>query len=129
MESYKEQVLEAIRTLANENEDIVGKWIDEERDFRDELNDIAWADNITGNGSGSYYCSVAKAKQQVIESDILEDEGFTSYLRDNEKHLEDLLDDGWEALDIWCRCYIMDYVLADEEIKKALFDGYFEHKK
>lgn len=38
-------------------------------------------------------------------------------------------DDGWEALDIWCRCYIMDYVLTDEEIKKALFDGYFEHKK
>lgn len=43
-------MLEAILTLANENEDIVGKWIDEERDFRDEFSDIAWADNITSNG-------------------------------------------------------------------------------
>lgn len=133
METYKKEMLDDIAQLATDNRESAKEWLDEitengEIDYDkatdlDFLHDIGWGDYLTGNVSGSYYCNSAKAKETVEKRELLTDEGFLNYLRDNETHLEDLMDQGWEAIDVWARCYVIDYLLTGEEIVKALQKG------
>lgn len=124
MNSYHEQLLEAIVDLADENQNEVKEWLDNpNKDLREELQRIEWAGYLTGNDSGSYYCNSAEAERQVNTSGILFDEGFLNYLRDMDTHLEDIMAKGVETVDVWARCYTLDYNVSEEEIKEALVSG------
>ena len=105
MKGYMEQMKEDIREYIKDN----GYTTEEE------LNDILWtADSVTGNGSGSYFFSRAKACEMVTENgmDYLSDaveEGFLT-CEDVGKYV---LDDNWEALDVTIRCYLLGQAIAE----------------
>lgn len=134
MENYKSEILDHLTMWASDNTDIAKGWVkealnDEGKIIADncadhsKLSEYGVADQLTGNDNGSYYCNAYKAKEALAENDALTDEDFLQYLRDNEVHLEDLIERGWECVDVWCRCYVLDYHLTTEDILGAIQHG------
>ena len=116
MEDYKKEVIEDLKELLSENkEEIKDLSIDELRDL---INDYRFADSVTGNGSGSYYFNAYKAQETINKRGILFDECFTEYVRDCGKDMGELLDKGAEAVDVWARCCVIDYMLTDDELNE-----------
>lgn len=115
MEDYKKEVMEDLKELLSENkEEIKDLSMDELRDL---INDYRFSDTVTGNGSGSYYCNAYKAQETINERGLLFDDYFLSYLQDMGAELADLLKQGAEAVDVWARCCVLDYMLTDEELE------------
>lgn len=134
MENYKEEILDRLTMWASDNTDIAKGWVkealdDEGRIIADncadysKLSEYGVADQLTGNDDGSFYFNAYKAREALSENDALTDEDFLQYLRDNEAHLEDLMERGWECVDVWYRCYVLDYHLTTEDIVGAIQKG------
>lgn len=123
MEEYKIEMLDGIRLFASDNKAKVKELLEDEDDVIDFITDESCSDYITGNASGSFYCDEAKAKNHVYSSHILDDESFLECLIESGTHLEELILKGWETVDVWARCYILDSVLSENEIKQALAEG------
>lgn len=110
MESYNyyEAVKEDIRAALEETE---------ERNY-DTLYEQLWIDdNVTGNGSGSYYCNTWKAEESLCHNlDILDEA-----LREFGCGPEYLMEKGAEAADVAIRCYILGSCLSEvlEELEEA----------
>ena len=126
--TYMEQIKEDIRNYIEENyttEEIVEKM--EDRDsFTEELNDDMWiADDVTGNGSGSYTFSSEKAKKYVLEDmdTVLEAVREFCCGMDAAELLQKLLNGEWEYFDVTARCYVLSIgiseVLDEIEAKAA----------
>jgi len=90
---------------------------DDFENARERLEDEAWtADSVTGNGSGSYYCSAWKAEEAICHNlDLLgaalREFGYTG--------ADILLEKGAEACDVTIRCYLLGQVFPDA-FEKAL---------
>lgn len=130
--TYLEDLVNDIETWADDNVATAKEWLEEESENPDEgllldhIRDIA--DQLTGNDNGSYYCNAYEAKLAIEYNDLLTDEEFLSYLRDCDSHLEDIMEQGWEAVDVWGRCWTLDYKLTDEMAKEVLEKGVAKHE-
>lgn len=90
-------------------------------DFDAAFDDMWCDDSITGNGSGSYTFSTAKAKENT--SSLIWDDEFTDECAGMCIDLAEMLKKGPEALDVTARCLALSYVRDDIE------EAYEEHKK
>lgn len=132
--TYMEDLLADLEMWADDNVDTAKEWLKEDEEIDDiyasllidHINGIA--NELTGNDNGSYYCNAYKAKLAIEHNDLLTNEEFLDYLRGADTRLEDLLEKGWEAVDVWGRCWTLDYKLTDEMIKEALEKGVAKHE-
>ena len=112
IQEYKEQIKEALLDYA---EECKGQCEDLEK-FRE----WAWtADQVTGNGSGSYYCNRYKAEEalgNLIWSEDLADM-FREFGYDGVP-----MEKGPEFIDVSVRCFLLDEVISEneKEIKEIL---------
>ena len=107
MEMYKD-VMQAIRD--NYTAEEIRQNLKERDEWAEKLNDELWVDDsVTGNASGSYWFSFAKAEQALA--------GNWSLLADAlcEFGCEDvnILRKGAEYCDVTIRCYLLSSVIAD----------------
>lgn len=134
MENYKSEILDRLTMWVSDNTDIAKGWVkealnDDGKIIADDcvdysrLSEYGVAGQLTGNDNGSYYCNAYKTKEALAENNALTDEDFLQYLRDSETHLEDLVERGWECVDVWYRCYVLDYHLTTEDIVGAIQQG------
>lgn len=112
---YFESVTADVKKAILEN---IDNW---EYSDRDELEEVAYDalfcdDTVTGNASGSYYCSTYKAEEALCHNwDILAD-AIDEFGGD-----VDVLRQGAEACDVTIRCYLLG-----QAISAALEDFYNE---
>lgn len=85
-------------------------------DFRDQLNDELWTcDSVTGNGSGSYTFSRARAKDYVTDNVELLQDALHEFDEGAASVAEHFLSEDWEYFDVTIRCYLLG-----QAIDKAL---------
>lgn len=83
--------------------------------LKEELNDKLFIeDSVTGNGSGSYTFNSCEAKDYVLSggSQILREAVDEGYLT-AESFANYFLDENWEALDVICRCYVLNSAINE----------------
>lgn len=108
-EAVKSDVLDYIRENYTENE-IYTALAEERDDFAEKLHDDLWiCDSVTGNASGSYYCSTWKAEEAIAHNldllgEVLEEFGCGP---------EYLIERGAEAADVTIRCYLLYSAIAE----------------
>ena len=83
------------------------------------MNDELWAcDRVTGNASGSYYCSTWRAEEAISHNwDLLAD-ALAEFGQDG----VDVLRQGAEAMDVTIRCYILGQAISEalDELSEEL---------
>lgn len=80
----------------------------------DTVYEALWiADSVTGNGSGSYTFSRAKAEEYVRDNLDLAFEAVREFGYGTEHFVEKVDEEEWEYLDVTIRCYLLGEVLAD----------------
>lgn len=110
--TYLEQIKSDIREYIEDNytiEEIVEAMQDRD-DFEEKLDEELWIDdNVTGNGSGSYTFSSAKAKECVLEDidTVLEAVREFCCGMDAAELLQKLFNEEWEYFDVTARCYLL----------------------
>ena len=86
-------------------------------DLREKLYDDLWtADNVTGNGSGSYTFNSARAAEYVTDNtDLLREalHEFGYYREDLIDLIDKFLDGEWEYFDVTIRCYVLGSAIED----------------
>jgi hypothetical protein len=88
-------------------EEIAEKLADRE-EFADTLNDEMWiADEVTGNGSGSYTFDSAQAREYVLADIDTVKEALKEFDTPAETIAEKFLEDDWEYFDVTARCYVL----------------------
>lgn len=111
--NYLKAVTADAKTAILENMDM-WEWHNRE-ELEENANDWLWtADEVTGNGSGSYTFNREAAKEYVTRSDdgmdILRDavrefdcehEAFTAFMEEN-----------WEYCDVTIRCYLLGQAIS-----------------
>lgn len=99
--NYLEQVTSDAKEAILEN---VDEWKFNNRDELEQIaNDMLWIDDsVTGNASGSYYCSTWKAEKAICHNWDLLEEAINEFGGDT-----DILRQGAEACDVTIRCYIL----------------------
>ena len=111
--NYMEAVTTDAKNAILENMDM-WEWRNRE-ELEENANDWLWtADEVTGNGSGSYTFNREAAKEYVTRSDDgmdtlrnavrefdCEHEAFTAFLEEN-----------WEYLDVTIRCYLLGQAIS-----------------
>ena len=111
--NYLEAVTADAKAAILENMDM-WEWHNRE-ELEENANDWLWtADEVTGNGSGSYTFNREAAKEYVTRSDDgmdtlrdavrefdCEHEAFTAFLEEN-----------WEYLDVTIRCYLLSQAIS-----------------
>ena len=121
MEAMKADVREYI-----ENE-IDRADFDDKDELYNFLNDELWtADSVTGNGSGSYTFSRAKAKEYVTE-------GGMDYLQEACKEFDvsyetigkAFIEEDYEYMDVTIRCYLLSQAIS-EVLDELDEEGYFD---
>ena len=108
---YKEAMREDIRQYLKENWE-EGKRIEDED--RDQLHDDMWvADEVTGNGSGSYTFNSFKAEENVCHNLDLLGEALDEFCIDSATLREQM---SGEWADVTIRCYLLG------QIEREIFD-------
>ena len=111
--NYLENVTNDAKQAILENMD-VWEWHNRE-ELEENANDWLWtADEVTGNGSGSYTFNREAAKEYVTRSDDgmdtlrdavrefdCEHEAFSAFMEEN-----------WEYLDVTIRCYLLSQAIS-----------------
>ena len=78
------------------------------------LNDALWtADNVTGNGSGSYTFNSARAAEYVTDNADLVLDMVRDYGIDAATVGEHFLNGDWEWFDVSLRCYVLMSAIDD----------------
>ena len=102
-----------------EDEISLEEWRGRREELEEHLNDELWAcDRVTGNASGSYYCSTWKAEEALSHNwDLLAD-ALSEFGQDS----IDVLRQGAEAMDVTIRCYILGHAISEalDELSKEL---------
>lgn len=88
-------------------------------DFEQVYDELFVCDGVTGNGSGSYTFNTAQAEENT--KDLFYDDDFTDEARSMGYTIDDLLEQGAEAIDVIARCLALSYVMAEIE------DAYDNH--
>lgn len=104
--NYLEQVTSDAKEAILEN---MSEWDFDDRDELEQVaNDELWTDDsVTGNASGSYYCSTWKAEEALCHNWDLLDEAYGEFGEDC-----DILKDGAEACDVSIRCYLLEQAIS-----------------
>lgn len=124
MEDYKKETLEAIALYASDNRDTARELLEMSEDDRAEhFRDAYNTDSITGNATGSFYCSAYAAQKQIDKSGILWEDDFIDWLGDMCLDLGEQLKRGAECVDVLARCWVLESVLSDSDICEALRSG------
>ena len=119
IEHMTADVIDAIKERYTPDE--IREHLDDDRDdFAQDLNDDLWTDDsVTGNASGSYYCSSWKAEEAIAHNwDLIAD-------MIDEFDAADILRKGPEAIDVSIRCYLLGQAIdaaldqLDDEITEA----------
>ena len=111
--NYLEAVTNDAKNAILENMDM-WEWHNRE-ELEENANDWLWtADEVTGNGSGSYTFNRETAKEYITRSDDgmdtlrdavrefdCEHEAFTAFLEEN-----------WEYMDVTIRCYLLGQAIS-----------------
>ena len=93
-------------------------------DDSDQLYDeVFTCDGVTGNGSGSYTFNAWQAEENT--KDLFYDDEFIDEARDMGYTIDDLLEQGAEAIDVIARCLALPYVMG--EIEEAYDDRMAEY--
>ena len=107
MYNYREALKEDIRSWMNENQ---------EKDY-DAVFEGCWiADEVTGNGSGSYTFNRQVARQYFFE-DIYSDDYIFGMIQDGMCTAEEIgnrmAHSDWEWIDVSIRCYLLSEVVQE----------------
>ena len=80
-------------------------------EYQERLNDELWTDDsVTGNGSGSYTFSSAKAREYVLAGI----EQVLEACREFDISFGELVEAGeWERLDVTARCYYLSQAIDE----------------
>lgn len=122
--NYKAEMYTDICGYINENINLED-YIHENEFDRDELeeklyDDCFIADSVTGNASGSYYCSRYKAREAIRgnEEDLID--ALECFGAEAEEYKRAIIDP--EYADVTIRCYYLAEVIADvcEAIEEAI---------
>lgn len=109
--NYLENIKSDIRIYIGENftEEEIRERLEDRENWEEELNDDLWvADNVTGNGSGSYYCNTWKAEEALCHNWDLLAEALTEFGCDI-----NALDQGAEYCDVTVRCYLLNRAINE----------------
>lgn len=109
-EAVKSDVLDYIRNEINFED------FDSLEELEEKLNDDLWInDSVTGNASGSYYCSSYRAEEALSHNWDLLAEALEEFGQSG----TDILKEGAEAMDVTIRCYLLGQCIAEalEEIE------------
>lgn len=83
-------------------------------DFEQRINDELWIhDSVTGNGSGSYTFSAAKAHENVMGNEDYVREMVHEWGIEAQDLVDRFLNAEWEWFDVSIRCYLLGQVLAE----------------
>lgn len=108
--NYLQAIKADVAAWIAENEDSIKEHVEDMKDtdaLEEYLNDALWAeDSVTGNASGSYTFSSAKAKDYVTGNIELALEAYEEF-DDKQRLARDLFDRAWELIDITIRCYLL----------------------
>lgn len=115
MYNYREAVKEDVKNWMQENHQ-PGESMELEYDY-DTVFEGCWvADEVTGNGSGSYTFSTYKARKNFFEDDNSEDYIYNMF----QEGLVSLDEVGrkmacgeWEWIDVSIRCYLLSEVVSE----------------
>ena len=114
--NYTEAVTEDAAQYIRDNytaEEIAEKLTDRE-EFAETLNDEMWvADEVTGNGSGSYTFDRAQAREYVLADIDTVLEALREFDTPADTIAEKFLDEDWEYFDVTARCYVLAQVIED----------------
>ena len=123
--NYLEAVTNDAKAAILENMDM-WEWHNRE-ELEENANDWLWtADEVTGNGSGSYWFSTYKAEEALCHNwDILAD-AISEFGGD-----VDVLRQGAEACDVTIRCYLLGQAIsaAIDELEEEEKIQYQEEKE
>ena len=104
-----------------EEEVDLSEWRGRREELEEHLNDELWTcDRVTGNASGSYYCSTWKAEEALSHNwDLLAD-ALAEFGQDG----VDVLRQGAEAMDVTIRCYLLGRAIAEalNELEEELVE-------
>lgn len=102
-----------------DDEIVLSEWRGHKEELNEHLNDVLWiSDRVTGNASGSYYCSTWKAEEAISHNwDLLAD-ALSEFGQDG----TDVLRQGAEAMDVTIRCYVLSQAIAEalDELSEEL---------
>ena len=102
-----------------EDEISLEEWRGRREELEEHLNDELWTcDRVTGNASGSYYCSTWRAEEAISHNwDLLAD-ALDEFGQDG----SDVLRQGAEAMDVTIRCYILGQAISEalDELSEEL---------
>ena len=121
-QDYIEQIKADIKTYISENDVVL---FDEDGELdetaKDQLYDTLWVeDSVTGNASGSYTFSRAKAHDNVQGANDVIRELVEEFGIEAETVAEKFLDEEWEWWDVSIRCYLLGEALEEavEELEE-----------
>lgn len=113
MYNYKSAILEDVKNYIEEN--YTSKEIRENlmccnrNNWAEELHDDMWiADNVTGNGSGSYTFNTYEAEENLCHNMDLLKEALEEFGCDIS-----YLEKGAEACDVTIRCYLLSWAISE----------------
>lgn len=120
--NYMETMKEDIKDYIN-NEITLSDFSDRD-ELEEYLNDTLWTeDSVTGNASGSYYCSAWKAEEAICHNLDLLAEAIEEF--GSEKNV---LEKGAEWCDVTIRCYLLGQAIAEvlDDIEDELKEAFSE---
>lgn len=109
-DDYRKQVADSVRDYLDDDNNDLSIDEDEGTIDRDELYDDMWiADDVTGNGSGSYTFNAHEAAENVAE--VIWTDEFDEMCGEYSTSLAKL--GGPEAADVSIRCWLLGEVMDD----------------
>lgn len=121
MADYRTMVKKDVKRYIAENIDIE-EYRGRRDDLEETLNDDLWTvDEVTGNGSGSYYFSSLKSRDAVLADMETVSEALREFCVSAETIGQKFLEEAWEYLDVTARCYVLGEAIgaALDEIESA----------
>lgn len=110
---YLEAVKEDVKNYIHEQVNL-DFWKGRRGELEEELSDSLWCDDdVTGNGSGSYWGNRAKAEEVVKEhlSEVIEAVSEYDYSASEFGKL--VLNEEWETLDVIARCHNLNWAIYE----------------
>ena len=109
---YREAVKADVKEWIEEN------GIPEDLGIYDNAEEYLWetlwtADSVTGNASGSYTFSRAKAEENLADNEDLAQEALREFGYPEEHYFEKVDEGEWEYLDVTIRCYLLGEAIAE----------------
>ena len=116
MYNYKEEMKKDIIAEIEDtySKEQIAERMEDRDSFAEELNDDLWiADNVTGNGSGSYTFNRYTAKEYVTDNMGLCIEALREFCVEAETIAEKFLSEDWEYFDVTIRCYLLGSMIEE----------------